>query len=547
MSDKYEVLIGLEIHAQLKTKSKMFCSCPNGQLQINTDKENPNRCELGEEKPNSRTCPVCMGMPGTLPVINRQALEWTFLLGLALNCEVPKQFNFERKQYFYPDLPKGYQITSQTTPPLVGGYLELLIGLEGGSTSLMELSREVEPPRLTGTKKRFTIEHVHLEEDAGKLIHADFRGSTSGHLEVEPRHSLVDLNRAGTPLLEIVSNHDFRSPQEAKAFMQELRLILRYLRISDADMEKGHLRCDANISLRKVGAKELGKKAEVKNMNSFASLEKALTYEIERQSELLDKKQEITQETRGWDEAKGITVSQRSKEYAHDYRYFPEPDLPPLRVGDQKSNIKNKKLGDLASPNDFIDLNKLKKMIPELPADKRKKYEEKFGLAQKEADILVSDLDTASYLEKAINTKGGDKVIKKIANWLLGDALGYLNAKNQTIADLQVKPEDLISLINKIDTGEISSKIAKEVFIKMAETGETAEKIIKKEGLKQVSDTGELEKIIFKILKDNPKQVADYKSGKQEALNWFVGQAMKATRGQANPGVVMEVLGRMLR
>jgi len=481
MDDKYEVVIGLEIHAQLATKSKMFCGCDNN---------------AEDRVPNSVTCPVCMGMPGTLPVINKKALEWTYLFGQALNCEIEPQFNFERKQYFYPDLPKAYQITSQTTPPLIRGYLDLEIG---------------------GEKKHFTIEHIHLEEDAGKLIHAG-------------DHSLVDLNRAGTPLMEIVTNPDFRSPAEAKAFMQELRLILRYLGVSSADMEKGHLRCDANISLRLIGQKELGKKVEIKNMNSFSSLERALEYEIKRQSEMLDSKETIIQETRGWDDAKGVTVGQRSKEMAHDYRYFPEPDLPPI------------------FPAEAFDFEGLKKQIPELPAGKRKRYVKDFGLGKTEADILVSDIDLANYFESSVGAfHEMPEKIKKIVNWLLGDALGYLNSKNQMIFDLKIKPESLVGLIEKIDGGEISSKIAKEVFIKMADSGKTAGEIIKSEGIKQVSDTGELEKTISEIISANPAQVAEYKAGKIETLNWFVGQVMKVTKGQANPGVVMEVLKKLLK
>lgn len=511
MSNKYEVVIGLEIHAQLATKSKMFCGCDNNAE--------------GKE-PNSLTCPVCMGMPGTLPVTNKKALEWTCLFGLALNCEVAPQFNFERKQYFYPDLPKAYQITSQTTPPLIGGYLDLEIDESRSPTSKNSPMSD-----FGAGKKHFTIEHIHLEEDAGKLVHAG-------------NNSLVDLNRAGTPLMEIVTNPDFRSPVQAKLFMQELQRILRYLGISTADMEKGHLRCDGNISLREVGAEKLGKKVEIKNINSFSSLEKSLEYEIKRQTEMLDKGETIDQETRGWDDPKGITVSQRSKEEAHDYRYFPEPDLPPI------------------VPAEAFDIEGLKKMVPELPAEKREKYQKEFGLGKKEADILVSDIDLAKYFETCCesrhpmskNSQTSDvwiAVAKKVANWLLGDALGYLNAKNQTILDLKIKPQELVDLIEKIDSGEISSKIAKEVFVKMADSGKTAAEIIEGEGIKQVSDTGELEKIIGEIIASNQDQVNQYKTdvganGSSPMLNWFVGQAMKATKGQANPGVVMEVLKKLL-
>ncbi|MBI2448123.1 Asp-tRNA(Asn)/Glu-tRNA(Gln) amidotransferase subunit GatB [Candidatus Microgenomates bacterium] len=482
----YEPVIGLEIHCQLKTKSKMFCSCDN---------------DAEGKEPNTVTCPVCMGHPGTLPVANRQALEWTYLLGLALGCQISPQFNFERKQYFYPDLPKAYQITSQTTPPLVGGELEI-------------------------DSKTFTIEHIHLEEDAGKLIHAG-------------DYSLVDLNRAGTPLLEIVTNPCFSTPQEAKTFMQELRLILRYLDISDADMEKGHLRCDANISVRPVGQKELGKKAEVKNMNSFASVEKALAYEIKRQTEILEEGGKVTQETRGWDEAKQKTFSQRSKEQAHDYRYFPEPDLPPLRVGNDKSQISNHKQA--------FDLEELKRQIPELPAEKRERYGKDFGLNEKDTEVFVGDIDLAGYFETAVETIHELSLRKKTASLLLTDVLGYLNANNQTIADFKIKPTDLADLASKIESGEISSKIAKDVFAKMAESGRSADEIISAEGIKQISDIGELEKIIQEIIAANPGPVAQYRAGKTEILGFFVGQVMKVTRGQANPEVVMEVLRKKMK
>jgi len=506
MPNKYEVIIGLEIHAQLNTKSKMFCGCDNN---------------AEGKAPNSVTCPVCMGMPGVLPVINKKALEWTFLLGLALDSQIAEQFNFERKQYFYPDLPKGYQITSQTTPPLIGGFLDLEVGESRGTTS-------GSTPRsdLGSGIKHFTIEHVHLEEDAGKLIHAG-------------DHSLVDLNRAGTPLLEIVTNPDFRSSAEAKKFMQELQIILRYLKISSADMEKGHLRCDANISLRPAGQKELGKKVEIKNMNSFSSLERASEYEIKRQTEMLDKGEIIEQETRGWDDAKSITVSQRSKEMAHDYRYFPEPDLPPV------------------VPVKAFKLDELKKQIPELPAQKREKYQKEFGLGKTEADILVNDIDLANYFEECISTvkdaesPRAKQEIKRIANLILGDVLGYLNANNQSISEFKINEANLWDLVTKLESGEISSKIGKEVFMAMAETGGSADEIIAEKGIKQVSDTGELEKIISEIIVANQVQVEQYRkdvgaNGDSPVLNWFVGQAMKATKGQANPGVVMEVLKKLL-
>jgi len=496
----YESIIGLEIHAQLKTESKMFCSCLNTQTSA-------------DEEANRRTCPICMGMPGVLPVINKKALEMMYLLGLALNCQVADQFNFERKQYFYPDLPKGYQITSQTTPPLIGGYLELDI---------------------EGEKKKFTIEHVHIEEDAGKLIHS------------KDGYSLVDLNRAGTPLLEIVTNPDFRSPREAKAFMQELRLILRYLNISDADMEKGQLRCDANISLREKGKEKLGKKVEVKNMNSFVALEKALIYEIGRQKEILQDRGKIEQETRGWDENKEITVAQRTKEYAHDYRYFPEPDLPPIviRIKNQESRSKNQE-SRIKKQEYYIDIEELKKQIPELPAEKRERYVKDFDLDKKDVDILVSDRDLAYFFEEAVQNQE-KKIIKKIANWVLGEVLRYLKDHHITINNFPISPENLRELVKIIEKGEITATIGKEVLTKMIKHNKTAREIIDLEGIKQVSDKKELEKIIEKIIKENPQAVSDYQKGKKEAIGFLIGQIMKETRGQANAEIVRKTLEEVL-
>ncbi|MFA7308658.1 MAG: Asp-tRNA(Asn)/Glu-tRNA(Gln) amidotransferase subunit GatB [Patescibacteria group bacterium] len=472
----YEVVIGLEIHAQLKTVSKMFCGCNNN---------------AEGKDPNSVTCPVCMGLPGTLPVPNKKALEFLYRFGRATGSTIAPEFHFERKQYFYPDLPKAYQITSQTSAPLIGGYLDFFVN---------------------GEMIRRTIEHTHIEEDAGKLTH-----SASG--------SLVDLNRAGTPLLEIVTNPVFTSPQEAKAFMQELRLILRYLDISDADMEKGHMRADGNISLRPVGQKELGRKCEVKNINSFNAMERALEYEIKRQTAILDEGGTVAQETRGWDEVKQATYSQRSKEVAHDYRYFPEPDIPPITQGKENG----------------LDISGT---LPELPAQKRERYLKEFGIERKDSDILVADPALASYFELA--TKRDTKNAQRINNLIVGEILSFCNEQGKTIQDISVTPERLVELIQNIDQGTISLKVGREVLAAMLTSGKKADEIISEQGLGQVSDTGELEKIISEIITANPGPVAEYKAGKEAVLAFFVGQVMKATRGQANPGVVNELLKKLL-
>jgi aspartyl-tRNA(Asn)/glutamyl-tRNA(Gln) amidotransferase subunit B len=489
--DKFEIVIGLEIHAQLRTESKMFCSCNNYSV---------------DAEPNTNTCPVCLGLPGVLPVANQRAIEWTYLLGMALGAKIAEWFNFERKNYFYPDLPKAYQITSSTTPPVIGGYLEI---------------------ESEGKLKKIRINHIHLEEDAGKLIH-----SKAGN------YSLVDLNRAGTPLLEIVSEPDMRSPKEARIFMQDLRSILRYLGISDANMEQGNLRCDANISLRKFGQKELGTKVEIKNMNSFKMIERALDYEVKRQTENIKENKKIVQETRGWDDSKGKTLGQRSKEEANDYRYFPEPDIPPIHPYEK----------------DSIDLEEIRTMLPELPKDKRERFIVEYALPRKDAETLTNDLELARYFEQVMESMPGiaesdeikrDKA-KKVTNWITGELLAKLNAASVGISECKVSHTDLAELLEGIDRGELSGKMAKEVFTHMFETGQSPKRVVARKGFVQISDIKEIEAIIREVLKSHPGPVHDYKSGKDKAFGFLVGQVMAKTKGQANPQIVNKILKDLL-
>jgi aspartyl-tRNA(Asn)/glutamyl-tRNA(Gln) amidotransferase subunit B len=486
----YETVIGLEIHAQLRTESKMFCGCDNFSV---------------DAEPNTNVCPVCLGMPGMLPVANKKAIEWTYLLGLALGAKPTEKFNFERKNYFYPDLPKAYQITSSTNPPVLGGQVEV---------------------DMDGVVTKVRIHHIHLEEDAGKLVHP-----------TGAKYSLVDLNRAGTPLMEIVTEPDIRSPHEASVFMQDLRSILRYLGISDANMEQGNLRCDANVSLRLVSQKEYGTKVEIKNMNSFRMIERALNYEVERQTEMLNSGERIIQETRGWDEAKGITLGQRSKEEANDYRYFPEPDLPPFTA-------------------EVIDLEELERQLPELPKDKCVRFMSEYGLSNVDATQLTADLELARYFEQAV-TGLPDVALttdelkrtsaKKLANWIIGELIGRLNKFSVQLSETKITPEQLSKLVVLIDTGMISGKLAKEVFDKMFETGMAPAKIIEESGLGQISNADELNTAIDKVLLTNAKSVEDFKSGKQQAFGFLIGQVMAVTKGQANPKLVNEILKEKLK
>ncbi len=512
---EYEPVIGLEIHAQLKTKSKMFCASDNYSVNV---------------EPNTNVCPVCMGFPGTLPVPNLQAIEWTMLLGMALDAKIAEEFNFERKNYFYPDLPKAYQISSATNPPVIGGSLKIDTGKDSGPSFAQGFGTGGQA-RMTaeGTEREIRLHHIHLEEDAGKLVHA--KNGTS----------LVDLNRAGTPLVEIVTEPDLRSGVEARVFMQTLRSLLRHLQISDANMEQGNLRCDVNISLRKVGEKKLGAKVEIKNMNSFKMIERAVNYEIERQTDLLKSGKKIAQETRGWDDAKGRTLGQRSKEEAHDYRYFPEPDIP--------------KISTIKSDANSIDLEKLRSLMPELPWEKKTRFEAEYGLNKKDADYLADDLETADYFEKTLghieeaseNAETAKKYAIRLSNWMTSELAGKMNEASAEIDEIKIEPENMAELMISIEKGAISGKQAKDVFAEMFETGKSAYGIIEEKGMKQITDTGALESVIDEVLAANPKVVEDYKSGKEKAFGFLVGQVMARTKGQANPRVVNEILKRRLK
>ena len=475
---KYEPVIGLEVHVQLATRSKIFCSCATG---------------FGAE-PNSNVCPVCLGMPGALPVLNRQAVEMAIRAALGLGCEVRSFSRFARKNYFYPDLPKGYQISQYDQPVAEHGSVRVVVG---------------------GVEKRIGITRVHLEDDAGKSIHDGFKDSD--------RYTFVDLNRSGTPLIEIVTDPDIRSSDEAYAFLTELKQILQYLDVSECDMEKGQLRCDANVSVRLKGVGKFGTKAEVKNLNSFRFAKMALDYEISRQVGVLESGGRVMQETRSYNTATGETAGLRSKEHAHDYRYFPEPDLVPLRIGGEW-------------------MKRIVEDMPELPAIKRARFIESHGLSKYDADVLTANRAIAEYFEKAAEVAGDPKMA---ANWVSGDLLGAL--KGGDITASPVSAEHLGELVKLIGEGEISGKLGKEIFAKMFETGDAARTIIEREGLKQISDTGALGKIADDIIAANPKQVEQYKAGKTTVLAFFVGQFMKVTKGQANPAAVNEILREKLK
>jgi aspartyl-tRNA(Asn)/glutamyl-tRNA(Gln) amidotransferase subunit B len=472
---KYEPVIGLEVHVQLATKTKIFCSCP---------------VEFGAP-PNSDVCPVCLGLPGALPVLSRQAVEMAIAAALALHCNINSFSRFARKNYFYPDLPKGYQISQYDQPLAEHGWLEIL-GAGGG--------------------KRIGITRVHMEVDAGKSMHEGFRDSD--------RFSYVDLNRSGTPLIEIVSDPEMGSPDEAYAYLTELKQIMQYVGVSDCDMEKGQLRCDANVSVRVRGARQLGTKAEVKNLNSFRFLKLALEYEIERQVEVIEGGGKVIQETRLYNPETGQTVGMRSKEHAHDYRYFPEPDLVPLRISEHW-------------------LNEIKAKVPELPGERRARFLGEYGLREYDAQVLTATREIADYFEAAAQASGDAKATAK---WLMGDLMGLLNAAGRPISESPVRAEQLGDLIALINSGRLSGKLAKEILPKMFESGESAATIMEREGLQQISDAATLDKIVDQVLATNVKQVEQYKAGKTTVIGFLVGQVMKATRGQANPPAVTDAL-----
>ena len=470
----YESVIGLEVHLQLKTKSKVFCGCST---------------EFGAA-PNSQTCPVCLGFPGSLPVLNREALKLSAKVAIAMNCKIADRIRFDRKNYFYPDLPKAFQISQFDQPLSQHGYVSIFN---------------------EGKEKRIRIRRVHLEEDTGKLFH-------------EEDASLIDFNRSGTPLLEIVSEPDIGSPEEAYAYLTSLKSILEYIDVSDCNMEEGSLRCDANISIRKSGDKELGVKAEIKNMNSFKGVKAALQYEKDRQIELLEDGKIIVQETRLYDATRNVTESMRSKEEAHDYRYFPEPDLVPFNF-------------------ESLFLEEIKKDIPELPEPKKKRLMSQYMLPEYDAMIMVSDKDTADYFEKATALYKKPKII---ANWIMGDIAAYLREKGRAISDLNLKPEYLSGMLKMIDEGVISGKIAKTLLIETIETGKSPAVLVKEKGMEQISDAGEIDKIIEQVIAENQKMVDDFKAGKKNAIMALMGKVMAKTKGKANPGKVSEALGKKL-
>jgi len=472
----YEVVIGLEVHLQLNTKTKIFCGCAN---------------VFGKDA-NTLTCPICLGLPGTLPVLNKDVLQNGIRIGLALNCKINSFVKFDRKNYYYPDLPKAYQISQYDFPIAKDGYL---------------------PVQTDGKIKNIGITRAHMEEDAGKLIH-----------DAELKASLVDYNRTGTPLIEIVSEPEIYSPQEAYDYLTSLKLLMQYLDVSDCDMEKGSLRCDANISLRKKGAKELGTKAEVKNLNSFKAVKSALEFEVDRQQKLLDAGERIVQETRLWDENKQITLSMRSKEEAHDYRYFPEPDLVPFTVN---QNV----------------IDEAKQALPEFPLAKSNRFVKEYKLSEYDAGVLVQDKGLAQFFESCIAIYNEPK---KICNWISGALKQELNTKKINFSELKLSANHFISLIQKIDDGTLSNLAGKDVLKIMIDTDNDPNAIIKEHGLAQVSDESTLENIIAEVVAENPQIVEQIKSGKESAIGFLVGQSMRKTQGKANPKIIGQMLKRRI-
>lgn len=474
---EFEPVIGLEVHAQLKTKTKIFCGCSTA---------------FGAP-PNTHVCPVCLGMPGVLPVLNQGVVEYAMSMAIATNCQVAGESRFARKNYFYPDLPKGYQISQYELPIAENGHVNITLS--------------------DGTVKRIGLTRIHMEEDAGKSSHDPDRPV-----------SMVDYNRTGVPLIEIVSEPDIQSPEEAGAYLRQLRSILRYLDISDGNMEEGSFRCDANVSVRPKGEADFGTRTELKNLNSFKFVEKALAYEIKRHIEVMKEGGQVVQETRLWDTAKNLTVSMRGKEEAHDYRYFPDPDLIPLVID-----------------ADWID--SVRQTLPELPDQRRTRFIEQYGLPEYDADVLTAGRDFADYFE---DCAGRVKNYKLVSNWMMGELMGLLNAEGKTVADSPIAPAQLAEMIQLIDDGVITGKIAKTVFDEMAKSGKTPKAIVEEKGLVQVSDTSEIEDIVNRVLEANPDEVEKYKGGKKKLMGFFVGQVMKETQGKANPQVVNEVLKKKL-
>lgn len=477
--EKYEMVIGLEVHVQLLTKSKIFCGCSTA---------------FGAPA-NSHTCPVCLALPGALPVLNREAVTMAMKAAMALNCTINPRSRFARKNYFYPDLPKGYQISQYDEPLAEHGSVEI---------------------EVNGKRKRIGITRVHMEEDAGKSLHEGFPDSD--------RNSYIDLNRSGVPLIEIVTDPDMRSPEEAHEFVTRLRTMMLYLEVSDCNMEEGSLRCDANASVRLAGAEAFGVKTEVKNLNSFRFLERALAYERERQIAVIEGGGRVTQETRLWDSREQRTYGMRSKESAHDYRYFPEPDLLPLVISDDwKAEVRQS--------------------LPELPAEREERFQRQYALSAQEAAQLTGSKQLANYYEDAVKA-GADA--KLASNWLLSELMYLLNEVKKEIGESPIRPEDFAGLVRLIAAGEISGKMGKDILAEMFATGKSAQAVKSEKGLEQINDPGRIAAAAREIITANPKQVEQYRSGKTATLGWFVGQVMKATRGQANPQLVQDILKKEL-
>ncbi len=475
----YEIVIGLEVHSELKTKSKIFCGC---STQFGSDQ-------------NTNVCPVCLGLPGVLPVINEKVIEFAIRAGLALNCEILPFSKFDRKNYYYPDLPKNFQTSQYDLPIAVNGYLDI----------------EVE-----GQTKRIGITRVHMEEDAGKLVHSGTINNSD--------YALVDYNRTGVPLIEIVSEPDIRTPEEAKAYLEKLKAILQYIDVSDCKMEEGSLRCDANISLRPRGTEPFGTKAEIKNLNSFRSVQRGLEYEAARQEQVLEEGGRVIQETRSWDEAKGITLSMRSKEQAHDYRYFPEPDLVPIIVDPAK-------------------VEEIRQSLPELPDARQKRLMNDYGLSSYDASVIIASKAMADYFDETVACQAD---AKSVANWLMGEVSKHLNTAGLDIEACPVTPAKLAGMIALIDKGTISGKIAKTVFEDMWSSGKDADTVVKEKGLVQISDASAIVAIVDSVIAANPQSVADFKAGKEKAIGFLVGQIMKQTKGRANPEMVNKLLRERL-
>jgi aspartyl-tRNA(Asn)/glutamyl-tRNA(Gln) amidotransferase subunit B len=470
--NEYETVIGLEVHVELHTKSKIFCGCATS---------------FGAA-PNSNTCPVCLGHPGVLPVLNKQAVEYAMKAAMALNCQIATESKFDRKNYFYPDSPKAYQISQYDKPIGEHGWIDI---------------------EVDGKTKRIGITRLHLEEDAGKLTHVD-----GGYA------SLVDFNRVGTPLIEIVSEPDLRSPEEARAYLEKIKAIMQYCEVSDVKMEEGSLRCDANVSIRLVGQEKLGTRTELKNMNSFRGVQKGLEYEEIRQAAVLDSEGTVIQETLRWDDAQGKTISMRGKEEAHDYRYFPDPDLVKMLLDDEWKE-------------------RVRASIPELPDARKARYTSELGLPSYDAAVITSSKDMADFFQESLLYTSDAKAV---SNWIMGDLLGFMNANNLELAQVKITGQGLGEMIGLIEQGTISSKIAKTVFKSMLETGKLPKTIVEEQGLVQISDEGAIQAEVEKIVNNNPQSVADFKAGKEKAVGFLVGQVMKDTKGKANPGFVNKLI-----